>query len=538
MKLNQIKSIVLLLVLSLEVVVAQTNSLHLPPIATGPFKPDWNSLTNYQTPDWFRDAKFGIWISWGPQSVPCAGDWYARNMYIQGSSAYKHHLQHYGHPSTNGYKDILPLWKAEKFDPATLVKLYQKAGARYLVTLANHHDNFDCWDSKYQPWNSVNIGPKRDIVGLCKAAAEREGLHFGVSIHNINTWGWYDPARGADTNGPLAGVPYDGLLTKADGKGKWWEGYNPQDLYGPPHRPGPDGDAPTPAFMANWFLRTKDLIDRYQPDLVIFDLASPVQMWRQWVKFEDVTNLQTVDERAGMLIAAHYYNQESKWHGAANEGIITLKALPPERRAAVTLAMERDYTTQTMENPWELEDSMGDWFYRDNDRYMTPAQVVDMLAETVCRNGNLLLNVVLKPDGSLPDIEAEALLSVGQWLKVNGEAIYGTRPWKVFGEGTTRVKTRAEWHEENKPRTLPQYTSDDIRFTQNKDGRTFYAIVLGVPTGAARIKSLAGEKIAGITLLGSDAKLDWKQEADALVIQPVAKWPCDYAVAFKITLGK
>jgi len=515
---------------------AQTHDLQLPPVAPGPFKPDWSSLTNYQCPGWFRDAKFGIWAHWGPQAVPCYGDWYARNMYLEGGSDYKHHLQHYGHPSTNGYKDILPLWKAEKFDPEALVSLYEKAGARYLVALANHHDNFDCWDSQYQPWNSVHLGPKRDIVGEWKSAATRAGLHFGVSIHNINTWGWFDPAHSADTNGPLADVPYDGNLTKADGKGKWWDGYDPQDLYGPPHRPGPEGDRPTPAFMANWFLRTKDLIDRYQPEILAFDLASPVQMWRQWVEFEDLNGTPPLDSRVGMLIAQHYYNRQRQWHSGTNDGIITLKSLPLERQSGATLAMERDYTPGLLAHPWQLEESMGDWFYRGNDRFMTAGQVVDMLSETVSRNGNLLLNVVLKPDGSLAGDQKETLLAIGEWLKVNGEAIYGTRPWKVYGEGPTRMKTRAEFREENKPRTLPQYTSEDIRFTQSKDGRTIYAVVLDEPTKPVRIKSLAGAGISSVSLVGGSAKPDWKQESDALVIQPIAKWPCDYALVFEIIL--
>ncbi len=505
-------------------------------IVDGPFQPSWASLSTRKTPEWFRDSKFGIWAHWGPQCAPGAGDWYAFNMYRQDSEAYNFHLAHYGHPSVFGFKDVIPLWKAEKFDPERLAALYRKAGARYLVAMASHHDNFDNWDSKFQPWNSVNMGPKRDILRLWKDAAVREGLRFGVSIHNINTWGWFDPARGSDSTGPKAGVPYDGLLTKADGKGKWWEGYDPAGLYGPPHKPGPNGDAPTPAFIKNWFLRTKDLIDNYRPDILEFDLATPQKMWRQWVKFEDGIDPEVLDDRVGMLIAAHYFNQQRKWHVGSDDGIITLKEMPPDRRKALTLAIERDYSPGIMEDPWQLEESMGDWHYIENGKYMTAAQVVSMLVETVCRNGNLLLNVVQKPDGTLGGDQEKTLLEVGRWLDLNGEAIYGSRPWKVCGEGPNRMKTRAEFKEENKPRILPTYVPEDVRFTTN--GNVVYAITLAPPTGSLLIKSLAGEKILNVSLLGSPAPLKWRQTAEGLVVQPPPELPSEHGVVFKVDLAR
>ena len=235
---NRLKLSVLVLGCSLATAWSQTNSLSLPPIAAGPFKPDWNSLTNYQTPEWYRDAKFGIWAHWGPQCQPEHGDWYARGMYQEGSWQYQSHLAEYGHPSTNGFKEVIHAWKAEHFDPDRLLKFYKDNGAKIFMALANHHDNFDNFNSKYQPWNSVNVGPQKDLIGGWAKAARKNGLRFGVSVHASHAWTWYEPAQGADKTGPLAGVPYDGKLTKADGKGQWWDGLDPQDLYAQNHAPG------------------------------------------------------------------------------------------------------------------------------------------------------------------------------------------------------------------------------------------------------------------------------------------------------------
>ncbi len=257
----------------------------------GQFKPSWESLKQYKCPDWFRDAKFGIWAHWSAQCQPEQGDWYARNMYVQGNErCYKYHVEHYGHPSKVGFKDICNMWKAEKFDPDKLIELYKRAGAKYFVSLANHHCNFDCYDSKYQPWNSVNVGPKKDLVGMWEKAARKNGLRYGISVHAARSWRWYEVAQGSDTNGPMAGVPYDGKLTKADGKGQWWEGLDPQDLYAQNHKPG---EKPDKAYCDKFFNRTVDLINKYKPDLLYFDdggmpLAS--------------------SSDAGLRIAAHYYN--------------------------------------------------------------------------------------------------------------------------------------------------------------------------------------------------------------------------------------
>jgi len=207
-------------------------------VADGPFKPTLESLSAYQVPDWYRDAKFGIWAHWGPQCQPEMGDWYAQKMYVFNGPIYKFHVQKYGHPSKFGFKDVCNEWKAEKWDPVALIALYKKAGAKFFAAMANHHDNMDMWDSTYQPWNSVKIGPKKNIVGGWEKATRDAGLRFAISCHGAHTWDWQQTARDSDTSGPLAGVPYDGLMTKADGKGKWWEGLDPQDLYAQYHPKG------------------------------------------------------------------------------------------------------------------------------------------------------------------------------------------------------------------------------------------------------------------------------------------------------------
>ena len=205
------------------------------PMMKGPFEPTWDSLKQYKTPDWFRDAKFGIWAHWGPQCQPEYGDWYARSMYIEGSKVYKYHVEKYGHPSTFGFKDVIHQWKAENWRPEELMELYKRAGAKYFMALANHHDNFDNYNSKYQRWNSVNYGPQKDIIGGWEKAARKNGLRFGVSVHAAHAWTWYEQSQKADKAGPLAGVPYDGKLKKRDGKNEWWSKLDPQDLYAQNH---------------------------------------------------------------------------------------------------------------------------------------------------------------------------------------------------------------------------------------------------------------------------------------------------------------
>jgi len=527
MKLNQIKFIALLLGLSLTVAVAQTNSLNLPPIATGPFQPNWESLTNYQTPDWFRDAKFGIWAHWGPQCEPEHGDWYARSMYLQDSRDYKSHLVEYGHPSTNGFKDVIHVWKAANFNPDKLLAFYKENGAKYFMALANHHDNFDLFDSKYQPWNSVAVGPQKDLIGGWAKAARKNGLRFAVSVHAGRAWSWYEVAQGADTNGPLAGVPYDGKLTKADGKGLWWDGLDPQDLYAQNHPQGAKMDA---AYCQKFFLRTKQLWDDYKPDMIYFDDA--------------VGPIRQGSNEYGLNLYAHFYNTSIQWHGQ-NEAVVNAKGLSPLQREAIVYDIERGKASEILPQPWQTDTCIGSWHYDENifkrHGYKSAASVIRMLVDIVSKNGNLMLSVPLQRDGQPDSDEMEVVKGIGDWLKVNGEAIYATRPWKTFGEGPSTI---AEV-EKNKFGGLKDvgskpYTAEDIRFTQSKDGQTLYAIVLELPKdGKVTVKSLATgsanwpNKISNVSLVGS-GKLKFTSDESGLHVTLPEKLPSQIACVLKI----
>ena len=511
------------------------------PMAPGPFQPTWESLQQYQAPEWFRDAKFGIWAHWGPQCQPERGDWYARKMYIQGDEDYKEHLALYGHPSEFGFKDVINTWKAEKWDPEKIVALYKRAGAQYFVALANHHDNLDLWDSKYQPWNSSSVGPKKDIVAGWAAAARNNGLRFGVSVHASHAWMWYEPSQGADTTGPKAGVPYDGRLTKADGKGRWWEGLDPQDLYEQRHRstftPGRSTGSqwrwgggvvpPDLAYSERFYNRTVDLINRYTPDLLYFD-DTALPLW-------------PVSD-AGLKIAAHFYNSNVRAHGGRLEAVLTGKVLEGAQRQAMVWDIERGAANALEPFPWQTDTCIGSWHYDrrlyDRNGYKTAATVVQMLADIVSKNGNLLLNVPLRGDGSMDEKELVVVEGIAAWMAVNGRAIFGTRPWKVFGEGPASegaAPLNAEGFNEGKGRP---FTVEDKRFTAK--GGTIYVTVMGAPTAPVTVTSLgtaagllAGD-IASVSLLGSTERIAWSRTAAALTITPPARLPSDHTVVFEV----
>jgi alpha-L-fucosidase len=463
--------------------------------APATFAPSWESLTqNYSAPDWFRDAKFGIWAHWTAQCVPEMGDWYARSMYLQGNWQYEHHLKTYGHPTQVGFMEMQNRWKADAWEPEALMALYEKAGAKYFVALANHHDNFDAYDSRYHGWNAVRVGPKRDIVGTWAKAARAKGLRFGVSNHSAHAWHWLQPAYGYDAEGPLAGQRYDAWrLTKADGRGKWWDGLDPQELYTGRNMVMPDGittirtasewheqndrawdekpPAVNPAFVRQWFLRTRDLIDSYRPDLVYFDdTGLPLG-------------------QVGLDITAHYYNASMAWHGGKLEAVVNAKQLPPERRAGLVEDVERGQRDGIEPLPWQTCTCIGDWHYNrgvfDNHQYKSATSVIHRLADIVSKNGNLLLSIPVRGNGTIDADERKFLDEMGAWMSRNGEAIHGTRPWRRFGEGPTRVA--GGMFSEGQSQS---FTAEDFRFT-TKDG-ALYAIALGWPSsGTLNITSLA-----------------------------------------------
>lgn len=515
------------------------------PIATGPFQPTWESLAaQYQCPEWFRDAKFGIWAVWGPQCQAEDGDWYARNLYQQGHRQNKFHVAHYGPPSKVGFKEVIHEWKGEHFDPDELLAFYQQSGARYFLAMANHHDNFDLYDSKYQPWNSVALGPKKDIIGLWARAARKSGLRFAVSVHASHAWPWYETAQGADKHGPLAGVPYDGKLTRADGKGLWWDGLDPQELYAQNHPPGdqkgwdwwewdPAKGCSTPdaAYMQKFFLRTKQLWDDYKPDLIYFD--------------DTVLPLHGVTDDIGLKLAAHFYNTSLRRHGR-NEAVINTKHLDDRQRKALVYDIERGKADRILPEPWQTDTCLGDWHYdREifaNHRYKSAATVIPMLADIVSKNGNLMLSVPVRGDGTIDEDERKIVGEIGAWLKVNGEAIYATRPWRVFGEGPAIPSFEKGQFDGQSDTHQGKFTAEDIRFTQSKDAKTLYAIVLAVPSGGqVIIKSLAQNsphwpgKINGVRLLGGFGELQFSRDENGLCVTLPANHPPGNPFALRIT---
>jgi alpha-L-fucosidase len=508
------------------------------PMAGGKFQPTWESLEQYKVPEWFRDAKFGIWAHWGPQCEPEAGDWYARGMYQEGSGPYKSHLARYGHPATNGFKDVIREWQAERWNPEQLMALYKRAGAQYFFALANHHDNFDNYDSKYQPWNSVNLGPKQDLLGGWAKAARANGMRFGVSVHAAHAWSWYEPAQ-----------DYDGNLTKSDGKGTWWEGYDPKDLYAQSHAPSRDfrnhgrihsqwnwgngASHPDQAYCETFYNRTVDLINKYQPDLVYFD-DTALPLW-------------PVSD-AGLKIAAHYYNANAGWHGGKNEAVIFGKILTPEQRKCLVWDVERGAPNQTEDLPWQTCTCIGSWHYErailTQHRYKSAKTVIQTLVDVVSKNGNLLLSIPVRSDGTIDSDEVAVVEGVAEWMAVNRECIFGTRPWKVCGEGpalNAAPPLSAQGFNEGKGKP---FTAADVRFTQSKDGQTLYAIVLGGPDGGVNLRSLGtaakllDHSIAKITVLGSREEIRWRQTADALEISPLREVSNRVAVVLKITAAR
>jgi alpha-L-fucosidase len=498
-------------------------------VAEGPFKPTLESLSAFQVPDWYRDAKFGIWAHWGPQCQPEQGDWYAQNMYLPNQVVYKYHLEHYGHPSKFGFKDVCNEWKADKWDPAALIALYKKAGAKFFSAMAHHHDNFDNFDSKYQPWNSVKIGPKKDLVGGWMKATRDAGLRFAISSHGDRAWSWYQAAQGSDTEGPMAGVPYDGIMTKAQGKGLWWEGLDPQDLYAQYHKVGKynwgqTGDPPIDkAFCEKFFNRIIDLIDKYQPDLLYFD--------------DTVMPIYPTSD-VGPRIAAYLYNTNLARKGKL-EAVMTGKDLTganAQWRKALLYDIENGVSSGAQELPWQTDTCIGSWHYKrsrfEQRQYKTAQQVVHMLIDIVSKNGNLMLSIPVRGEGTIDSVEVEILEGIASWIAPNGEGIYATRPWNIFGEGPSTTATVARGQ-------LATYKSEDVRFTTKGD--TLYAFVMGWPAGGkAVIKTLAKggaafpKDIAKVELLGAGA-VAFTHDAAGLTINLPDKKPNDYAYGFKIT---
>ena len=482
------------------------------------YKNTRDSLSAYRIPSWFADAKFGMWAHWGPQSAIEAGDWYARQMYIQGSYQYNYHVETYGHPSKVGYKDLLPYFLGAKWDPDQLIDLYVNCGAKYFLSMGVHHDNFDMWNSKHQPrWNSVATGPKKDIVGMWKVAARKRGLYFGVSEHLSNSFGWLSTSHMSDTSGELAGVPYDG----ADPA--FYDLYHdvssmPPGFLDIKKTPAMGRVAPD-AWKQHYLKRIKDLIDQHQPDLLYTDGGIPFAEY-------------------GLATVAELYNVSTAANRGKNQAVYFSKVKSDCAAGTCTLDRERGVLDGISPVPWQTDTCIGDWHYKRGTTYKTGKKVVDLLVDVVSKNGNLLLNVPL-PNSGQPDYEElETIHELTAWMKANSEGIYGTRPWKIYGEGpSTTVIMGSGFNERNKP----DLGVSDIRFTTR--GRTLYAFSMGWPTDNFAIRALGLNstqmpgKVLEVKLLSSGQKLTFSQSADVLTITRPAEKTSDIGYGFRISFA-
>ena len=521
------------------------------PITDGPFKADWESIEQHYpgTPQWLRDSKFGIWVHFGPQAAGESGDWYARNLYIEDHQAYRNHLERYGHPSETGYKEVLREWNPSRLDPEYLTKLYQKAGARFLMIQGVHHDNFDLWDSRYQPWNSVNIGPKRDILREWTEACRKYGMRYGVTFHHEYTWWWWQTAFGSDKKGDKAGVPYDGNLTPEDGKGKWWEGYDPRLLYGVDLREYESvGEDPATGrllpdegifsrhldycrwYATQWALRIMDVTANYDPDFIYTDGTVQGPFTGEGTGAGYKCN-------AMPTVMADYYNRVLKKRGKVDAFSI-VKFRRPTNGTVNTAEFDFPDSIVTSQT-WIREAPVGDWFYAPGFTYDS-GSMIRFIIEAVCRDGNAAINIPMRPDGNIEEECVKMLEEVGRWMEINGEAVYGSRAWRVLGEGKTA---------DGKLRKLPggglgkrqaefRFDAEDIRFTVGKDG-SLYAFTMAVPEAGSRltIRNLSEdrEKVKSVSLLGCDIIPEWHQTAEGLVIKCPDKLDCHTSLVFKIT---
>jgi len=471
----------------------------------GPYRPDWETMRKYEMPRWYKDAKFGIFIHWGGLSVSeIVNEWYPRNMYQKDDPAYKEHIKKYGPQDKVGYKDLIAQFKAEKWDPADWAKLFKEAGARYVIPVAEHHDGFAMYNSDLSDWTAVKMGPKRDTIGDLAKAVRAEGLHFGTSFHRAEHNWFFDGGREirSDVNDPkyasLYGPAHPWLQDKSQVLMNDWTYVSPQ-------------------FANDWLARAAEIVNKYHPDVMYFD-------W--WI---GQPNFRTNVTK----FAAFYYNDAAKREIPA---VINIKDYALDWHAGAR-DFERGMRESIEPAHFQTDTSISNWSwgYLEHDEFKSPEFVVHQLIDIVSKNGNLLLNIGPRPDGTIPDEVRNTLLEVGGWLKQNGEAIYDTTPWKIYGEGPTKVQAGFGNDKNTKP-----YTAEDFRFTQK--AKKIFAIQMAAPTdGRAIIHALGSEhegkglKITNVKLLGSSTKVDWKQTADGLELTLPGAAPGKYAYAYRIT---
>lgn len=533
----------LLMLLILAAAASTISARRNVPVEKGTFAPNWESLRAWECPAWFENAKFGIWAHWGPQCEAEGGDWYARNMYYEGSGQNQWHKDHFGNPSEFGLKDLCHAWKAEKWNPDSLVKLYKSVGAQYFMTLGNHHDNFDLWDSPYQEWNSVNIGPKRDIVKGWSKACKKYGLPLGVSIHASHAWTWLEPSQAYDGNLTKA----DGYKKNADGSSKWWKGLDPQELYAQNHvhskgwaqsgtihsqwEWGNGASQPSEAYKMKFQNRVLELINDYDPSMLYFD--------------DTVLPFYGCDEKVGLNILTHFYNHSAKEHQGTPQCVVMGKILNETQKDALLWDIERGAPDKAQAKHWQTCTCIGEWHYSQNlynrNGYKDAATVIRMLVDIVSKNGNLLLSVPLRANGMPDDKEMNVLKGIKAWMDVNKNSIYGTHPWKVYGEGPTAAAANpinAQGFNEGSTR----YSSKDIRFAERND--TLFATIMSWPSqGECVIGSLAANspyyngEVSSVTLLGHGA-LAYEMKAEGLAVAMPVSHTDHIAAVLAITFKK
>lgn len=475
-------------------------------VQNGPFSDSWASLVNYRTPDWYRKLKFGIFIHWGVYSVPAFGnEWYPRNMYMQDSPEFRHHVATYGPHKAFGYKDFIPLFRAERFDPEAWAALFARSGAKYVVPVAEHHDGFQMYRSAISHWNAFEMGPRRDVLGELSAACRSKGLVMGASSHRIEHWFFLGHGRefDSDIHDPLVrGDFYWPSMPEP----KW------HDIYGQP--------APSREYMEDWLMRTCELIDRYHPSIIYFDWWIEHSAAKPWIR----------------KLAAYYYNQAA---ARGEEVVINYKHDAFLFGAAVP-DVERGQFNEIKPFIWQTDTSVArnSWGYTEGNDYKSAEELIWNLVDVVSKNGNFLLNIGPKADGTIPEEDARLLQEIGAWLDVNGEAIYGSRPWRMFGEGPTQL-VEGQFSDD----VAPNFTDRDFRFTMKGD--VLYVIAMKCSDRGEYCVRALGELDASrqanfhgiirhVRLLGADAELPWTRDEAGLHLHSPARSATP--LVFKITL--
>ena len=516
-------------------------------VKTGQFEPNWENLAAWECPEWFRDAKFGIWAHWDPQCEAEDGDWYARSMYGKDSHQWNTFRNIFGAPPSKdlGYKDLCDHWKADKWDPEALIQLYSDAGAKYFMTMGQHHDNFDCWDSPYQEWNSTVIGPKKDIVGGWAEACRRHGLKLGVSMHGAHAWTFFEIAW-----------DYDVKLTKADGKGKWWEGLDPQELYAQNHTHSSNWSdwgtihnqwgwgngvcPPSVDYMLKFQNRVLQCVNKYNPDMLYFDdTVLPF--------YGASTN---TNDQYSLNILSHFYNHSAEQNNGEQQVVVTGKILNDTHKKAMLWDVERGIPDRCQDLPWQTCTCIGGWHYSksegDNNQYKSAETVIRMLVDIVSKNGNLLLSIPIRGNGTLDNNEKRIVAGIKAWMDINKESIYETRPWKVCGEGPLYEAANplnAQGFNEGL-----NYSNADVRYVVGKpDGKapgTVYATIMRWPAAGDftfKAFSIAADSYSGtpksVRLLGA-GDVPFTFDENGLTVQVPAQHPNDIAPVFEITFDE